>query len=142
MYNISPALWGNHGWSFLHYVTLSYPDNPDQETIETFRDFFINRIWKVLPCEKCRYNYKRHLTDLPLTDDILKCRDKFIYWLVDMHNIVNEEIGKRKISYDEFNEIYTNNKKEEVKTKNNSFIFVILLILILIILFILYRKVQ
>jgi hypothetical protein len=140
MYNINPALWGKHAWPFLHYISLSYPENPNKETQELFRDFFINIIWKFLPCEKCRYNYKKHLEELPLTDDILKSRNKFIYWLVDIHNIVNEETGKRKITYDEFNKMYINAKEEEIKTTNFSFTIIIFLIITLIILFIVYRK--
>jgi hypothetical protein len=138
MYNISPNLWGPNMWKSLHYITLSYPENPNEDTKNLFKDFFINIIWNYLPCEKCRYNYKKHLNELPLTDDILNSRNKFIYWLVDIHNIVNEETGKRKISYDEFNKIYMNNNNNN--KINTSIYIIIILFVILIILFIIYKK--
>jgi hypothetical protein len=96
---------------------------------------------KFLPCESCRVNYQRHLKELPLTDDILNSRNKFIYWFVDIHNIVNEELGKRKISYAEFNKIYMENKVEEKKKTNYSMYMVICLVIILVILFMVYKKV-
>ena len=141
MYNINPVLWGKHGWPFLHYITLSYPDNPDEATKQMFKDFFTQIIWKFLPCESCRVNYVKHLKHLPLTDDILSSRNKFIYWFVDIHNMVNEELGKRKISYAEFNQIYMENKVEEKKKTNYSMYMVICLIIILVILFMVYKKV-
>jgi len=142
MYNISPSLWGCHMWKSLHYITLSYPDNPDETTKKLYEDFFINIIWKYLPCEKCRYNYQNHIKELPLTDDILNSRNKFIYWLVDIHNLVNEETGKRKITYDEFNKIYldNNNNNNNNNTFNISFFIIIFLVIIMVILFIIYKK--
>lgn len=141
MNNINPILWGPHMWKSLHYITLSYPNNPSNETKNMFKDFFTNIIWQFLPCEKCRYNYIQHLKELPLTDEILSSRNKFIYWLVDIHNIINFETGKRKISYEEFNNIYFNNDNN-VK-KNTSFLYVIfILVIILILLFITYKKLK
>ena len=26
-----PDVWGPHGWKFIHYVTLGYPDKPTKE---------------------------------------------------------------------------------------------------------------
>lgn len=139
MYNIDPSLWGLHMWKSLHYITLSYPDKPTEEIKLLFKDFFTNIIYKFLPCEKCRYNYKKHLIEIPLTEDILNCRNKFIYWLVDIHNIVNQETGKRKISYEEFNKIYIDNN--ENKKENKSYLYIItFLVIILIILFFIYKK--
>jgi len=139
MYNINPVLWGEHMWKSLHYITLSYPDDPSENIKILFRDFFVNIIWKYLPCEKCRHNYVKHLEELPLTDDILSSRDKFIYWLVDIHNIVNEETGKKKISYDTFNDIYMGNGNN-TKTKYMSLYIVIISVLVLMLLFVIYKK--
>lgn len=139
MNNINPMIWGPHLWKSLHYITMSYPENPDIETKILFKDFFTDIIWKYLPCEKCRYNYKRHLDEMPLNDEILNSRNKLIYWLVDIHNIVNEETGKNKISYDDFNKIYFTNANG-VKEINIYLYVVICLSIILSILFVVYKK--
>ncbi len=139
MNNINPLLWGEHLWKFMHYLTLSYPDNPTLDDQNRFKNFF-NMIGNYLPCEKCRFNYTRHQSELPLTDDILQSRDKLIFWLFDFHNIVNSETGKTKLSKEQFIELYRFDKINDVKINIfNKFILIIMMI-ILIVIFFLYRK--
>ena len=28
--NMGPDIWGPHGWKFLHFVTLGYPEKPTE----------------------------------------------------------------------------------------------------------------
>ena len=142
MYNINPLLWGPHLWKFMHYLTLSYPDNPNIDEQNKFRNFF-TMIGQYLPCEKCRVNYKTNIQTLPLTDVVLSSRNNLIKWLFDLHNIVNKETGKTQITFDKFNDIYLNNKQEESDNNNNiqyKYGMLIILAVILIILFIIYKK--
>jgi hypothetical protein len=139
MYNINPTVWGEHLWKFMHYLTLAYPDNPSIDEQNKFKIFF-NMIGDYLPCEKCRINYIRHQSELPLTDEILQSRDKLIFWLFDLHNIVNTETGKTKLTKEQFIELYRFDKVNDVKLNIfNKFILVIMMI-ILIVIFILYKK--
>lgn len=142
MYNINPLLWGQHLWKFMHYLTLSYPDNPNIDEQNKFKNFFM-MIGQYLPCEKCRVNYKTNIQTLPLTDSILSSRNNLIKWLFDLHNIVNKETGKTQLTYDKFNDIYINNKQEESDNNNNiqyKYGMLIILAVILIILFFIYKK--
>jgi hypothetical protein len=139
MYNINPLLWGPHLWKFMHYLTLSYPDNPDIAEQNKFRNFFM-MIGQYLPCEKCRVNYKTNIQTLPLTDVVLSSRNNLIKWLFDLHNIVNKETGKTQITYDKFNDIYINNKQDDNDNIQYKYGMLIILAVILIILFIIYKK--
>jgi hypothetical protein len=139
MYNINPILWGNHLWKFMHYLTLSYPDNPSLDDQDKFKRFFM-MIGDYLPCEKCRVNYIKHKSELPLTDDILQSRDKLIFWLYDLHNIVNLDTGKDILSKEKFIELYKFDKIEDVKLNIFNKFILLIMISILIIIFILYRK--
>ena len=38
--NFNPKLWGNHAWVFLQHVALSYPDQPNKEIKQNYKDFF------------------------------------------------------------------------------------------------------
>ena len=81
-------------------------------------------------------------------------RKDLVYWLIDIHNMVNTETGKRIYSYDEVIKIYEKlmNKKielgeksEQSFTNNNSriskmIIIIILLVLVLILSIILLKK--
>lgn len=139
MYNINPTIWGEHLWKFMHYMTLSYPDNPSVDDQNKFKRFF-NMIGEYLPCEKCRVNYIKHQPELPLTDEILQSRDKLIFWLFDLHNIVNSETGKSKLTREQFIELYRFDKVNDVKINIfNKFILIIMMV-ILIVMFLLYRK--
>ena len=74
MININPQLWGPHLWKFMHYLTLSYPDNPTNIDMNKFKNFF-TMIGEYLPCEKCRVHYKNHNNNFPLTENILSSKD-------------------------------------------------------------------
>lgn len=112
-------IWGSHMWFSLHTITFNYPLKPNPEDISNYKDFFISLKY-VIPCSICKKNYIRHLNELPL-DNVLTSRKKLVYWLIDMHNMVNGEIGKKIWSYDEvikkYEQVY--NKKIVLEASNN-----------------------
>ena len=110
MDNINPKLWGDHGWKFMHYITMSYPDKPEWDDREKFRKFFLN-IGDVLPCEKCRVNYKKNLQKFPISEN-LNNKEDLIRWLINVHNEVNIETGAPEYTYQEF-------KNEYMKPQSN-----------------------
>ena len=89
----SPYEWGSSAWKFIHYIVLSYPEIPTQQNKDTYRKYF-ELTSEVLPCSHCRINFKKHLTELPLTDEILSDKNSFILWSIKIHNLVNNNIGK------------------------------------------------
>ncbi len=127
--NISPSLWGPHLWKFMHLFTLSYPNEPTEDEKDTAFNFFTS-IQTVLPCEKCRYNFKNHLETL--TEEVLDSNENLVKWLFDIHNEVNKSTGKPIFSFDDFINLYTTNnaaatlnvtnigKKEEIIENNND----------------------
>ena len=97
---VHPVMWGPHAWKFLHYVTLNYPEKPSQEDKNKFKQFFI-LLKRILPCERCAYNYSENLKTLPITDKVLESDTNLMYWLIDIHNMVNKETGKKEIQRNE-----------------------------------------
>lgn len=97
-YDLEPNIWGNHAWIFLHSITLSYPDNPSNETKNKVKDFFESII---LPCSTCRTHYSNNLKQYPLTDNILSSRKNMIEWLVNVHNSVNKWNNKPIMSLED-----------------------------------------
>lgn len=121
--NIKPEIWGPSAWKFMHYITLSYPDNPTNEDKVNVRNFFTS-CQQLLPCDKCKKEFKKYLDNIPLNDNILKSRYELSNWLLNIHNKVNNNLNKPSITYDEMINIYMNNKKTEpfstIKSENNS----------------------
>ena len=95
-----PDVWGPHGWKFIHFVTLGYPNHPTKNDKEIYKNFF-KTLRTVIPCSICADNYKKHLLIKPLTDDILNDRIKLIKWGITMHNLVNLEHNKKIMTFDE-----------------------------------------
>ena len=140
-------IWGSHLWFSLHTITFSYPLNPSNKDKEYYKNFF-HSMQHVIPCSICKKNYKRHLIEHPI-DDHLNSRKKIVYWLIDIHNMVNAEIGKKIYSYDVIIKKYENvyNKSIELTdnpnvNKNynywNKFNIMIFLVIIILLIFIIY----
>ena len=146
-----PAAWGPHGWKFIHYITLGYPNNPTEETKNNYLKFF-NMLKNVIPCSICGNNYKSHLLEFPLTEEILNDKQAFINWGITMHNLVNISTNKKEYSYEEgLQEIIKNSTgdcpgytdtsidNKHNKTNNNIYI-IIIIILIIVICCLIYNK--
>lgn len=120
--NLNPKIWGSKGWFFLDSIALSYPANPTETDKNNFRNFF-TLVGEMLPCEKCRINYGKHLKKLPLTDDVLRCKDTFFEWWVGIHN----EARGYEVSVVDTAEYYRG-----VYTGDNRMVVVIVLLLLLL----------
>lgn len=105
-----PDVWGRFLWYSIHFIALDYPLKPSDEDRQSYKHFF-ETLWKVIPCYKCGQNYKRHLEELPLTGsrgDYLESRDALFTWTVELHNIVNRELGKPEMGVDEARVMFMN----------------------------------
>ena len=134
--NLNPLIWGPHGWFFLESIIISYPNNPTTEDKNNYKNFF-TYLKHVLPCEKCRYNYSRHLKNNPLNDKVLLNKDTFFNWIINIHNLSNGyNKYKSKSSINYYNMIYSNN--------NNNYnyynMIIIIIIIILLIIYMTYKK--
>ena len=150
---INKNIWGKHMWFMLHYISLAYPNNPTNNDKEKYKAFFY-LIKDVLPCKICSNHYKENLLKLPLTDEILNNKELFIKWVIDMHNLVNENTNKKIIDYkdarklietnnfeiDSFYNKYINQNSYLNCISENSFNNYFLIIIFLIVIFIIYKK--
>ena len=62
---MEPEVWGPPGWTFLHTITLNYPEKPTINEKEKYGDFF-SLLGEVLPCERCKKHYKKNTEELPI----------------------------------------------------------------------------
>ena len=100
------GVWGPALWHTLHTMSFNYPVKPSKEQKKYYKEFFTN-LQNVLPCKYCRDNYKVNLKTIPLTRKVLKNRDNFSRWVYDMHNLVNDRLGKKqKLTYDQVRDRY------------------------------------
>ena len=76
---MNPEVWGPPAWTFLHSVTLAYPDNPSDIDKYNYENFF-NVLQPILPCAKCSYNYMKHLQEDPITNH-LDSKKSLVNWM-------------------------------------------------------------
>jgi len=106
---IKPTIWGPQGWKFMHYVSLGYPNNPSEEDKRNYKTFYTS-LQHILPCAKCANNYSHNLTKYPI-DNHLENRDTLVRWVIDIHNQVNNETGKKEYTYEEALDLYNTKPK-------------------------------
>jgi predicted GNAT superfamily acetyltransferase len=128
---VNPNLWGPHGWKFIHYAALGYPNNPTLQEKNNYK-FFYNNLQNILPCLKCRVHYAENIKNDPIDNHLHSNIDLF-NWTVDIHNIINREYNKKIYSYDEALAIYTRNYYERY---DNIYIGLLLLIVVLLVIYI------
>ena len=135
-------IWGSSMWFSLHTISMNYPNFPNNQDKYNYKIFF-ESLQNVIPCQVCKKNYIRHLKENPISNH-LNTKKELVYWLIDMHNMVNAEIGKKQMSYEsviqKYEDIY--NKKifsesiienfENKKSFNYINIFIIIIVIILI----------
>lgn len=86
---ITPSVWGEDAWRFMHSVALGYPHNPYEKDKEKYRAFY-ESLANVLPCSKCRDGYASTMQMIPID---LTGPDELFMWTVEIHNSVNRKLG-------------------------------------------------
>ena len=133
---MKPEIWGKHMWYTVHFIALAYPEQPTSEDKRHYQIFFEN-LHTVIPCYKCSVNYVKHLNELPLDSTALKSNKGLFEWTVDLHNVVNRNLGKQVWSYEKARSYYTdfsqNNSCRSNRIANWTLAtFLVLLVIMLI----------
>jgi hypothetical protein len=122
------SVWGPPLWHVLHTMSFNYPVKPTKEQQKYYFDFF-NDLKNVLPCKYCRDNYCLNLEKLPITKLVLKNRENFSKWLYNLHEEVNNNLGKKSgLTFDEVRDRYehfrsrclTDPKNKKIITNKNT----------------------
>ena len=56
---------------------------------------FFMSVKDVLPCEECQKNFNALMLKHPLTIPVLSSRKTLVLWLINLHNLTNQETGGR-----------------------------------------------
>jgi hypothetical protein len=136
-------IWGPNLWFSLHTITMNYPNQPTFLQQKDYKNFFTS-LQYVIPCKICRKNYQRHLIEHPI-DNFLHSRKALVFWLIDIHNMVNSETGKKVLPHDKvikkyekiydkkIFDIYDETEILKKMNKNNKIIYISLLFILVII---------
>jgi hypothetical protein len=124
---IDPKFWGKCGWIFLNSIALTYDD-----TLKEKYKQFILTLPYILPCKKCGSHLKNSINKLENFDIILKNKETFMNWLLDVRNNICKDQNKETKTIDEeINEIFNNNDNNEIK-------YIVITLIILVIIYFIY----
>ena len=129
MNNIDPIIWGPSGWKFMHYITLSYSNNPTSKDKNNIKNFFMS-VKKVLPCKNCQLNFEKHLEMYPLNEEVLKNRESLVIWFMNIHNRVNNLHNKKEYTSDKIYNEYILSYNNTYDNYKYNLLIILLLILI------------
>lgn len=139
MNNINPKIWGSSAWSFLFYITQSYPDVPTINDQLNMKNFLMN-MGNILPCQKCRINFYNHLKKFPIDTNVLMSKQNLTFWLVNIYNEIRVMNRTSPLTYSQIiNKYLQNNNVDDQSDYRWGIIFILCMVIILMIM-ILYLK--
>jgi len=91
---------GKQTWSFLHTLASQFPDEPSNAE-KTHAKNLMNAIGALYPCKECAEHFRSVLKKRkPVVDDSVQ----FQRWMCEVHNDVNERLGKERFSCERVDE--------------------------------------
>ena len=108
-----PSVWGPFFWHTIHIVALGYSKNPTYTDKKCAKEFYESLAF-LLPCSVCREHYKGYLQEKPIST-FLDSRTDLIKWTIQIHNKVNQMLGKPEWTLEEVLSYY-----EKVGARNRS----------------------
>jgi hypothetical protein len=100
------SIWGPSAWHFMHTISFNYPVYPTNDDKKKYRNYILNLV-HILPCGKCRKNLIENFNILPLKIINMKNRDTFSRYIYDLHELVNNMLGKESgLTYEQVKERY------------------------------------
>jgi len=97
-------IWGPSLWTYLHLLSISYPDKPTDDDKEEFKNF-IKYIGLTLPCDICKNHYFSFMTEKRVEIGI-KNKQNFMELFWQLHNNVNKLNDKEQVDFNSFLEKY------------------------------------
>lgn len=83
---------GRHTWAVMHSIAASYPNKPNKTEQDNFEMFFNGFIARY-PC--CQDELQTIIKDNPLEHG---SREELVYYICELHNIVNSKANKPKFN--------------------------------------------
>lgn len=140
---INTEIWGPYFWFFLHTISLNYPRSPTETLKKKYYDLITN-FYLFIPDVEVGNTFNQLLDQYPVSP-FLDSRKSFIHWIHFIHNKINENIGKPKISLSTFYSNYYELTKPKIEKEyyynkwSNKVIFLLFILFLIGFVTYLYR---
>lgn len=102
---------GNSTWNLIHTMAAYYPEKPTSEKQKATKQF-INSLGEVYPCTYCAKDWQDEIKEKPPRVD---SRHEFSQWACEIHNVVNEKLGKSVFPCDKVDQRWRFEPKDQDK---------------------------
>lgn len=96
----NPAVFGPPTWAYLHISTAHLPEQLNPVVAQQVRNTLL-ALPLMVPCDACSLHSGNFMSSNKDHLESLKTGSDFFRFTVDLHNFVNQRLGKKQISYDE-----------------------------------------
>jgi hypothetical protein len=111
-------VWGPKYWYVLHMMAFHYPKHPNKVTKKKYYEMIMN-FPLFIPHPEMGNKFSGLLDKYPVTP-YLDSRESFIKWTHFIHNRVNDGLGKPRLSYAKFINMYMNPPEINESTSSSS----------------------
>jgi len=101
---LNNEFWRNY-WKYLHYLSFIYPLNPSEENKKSVKKLLKNMENEGLSCPNCRIHFRKFLEKKD-RNKIVSSKENLIDFFIDLHNDVNNRLGKGILSKEDVKELY------------------------------------
>lgn len=134
MNHMGPPLWES-----MHWIASTYPTEPTEIDVY-WSQMYVESLYHSLRCPTCYEHFGTLLREYPIQN---YSREAFFQWTIDMHNKVNERLGKSFFSREQASERYSAKQGQCTETKytkekKHSFVKHSITFLLLVVLCILF----
>eukprot|EP01098_Paradermamoeba_levis_P006430 TRINITY_DN2664_c0_g4_i2.p1 TRINITY_DN2664_c0_g4~~TRINITY_DN2664_c0_g4_i2.p1 ORF type:complete len:217 (-),score=50.92 TRINITY_DN2664_c0_g4_i2:322-921(-) len=108
---------GKSTWTLLHTMAAYYPEKPTDERKQKTNQF-LYLLSQLYPCNYCAEDFQEYIQDHPPK---LETRQMFSLWSCELHNHVNEKLGKETFPCESFDQRWRRQKKPpQAKTEDKA----------------------
>ena len=86
----NPKYWGPHFWFTMRCLAFNYSEYPASIEKKAYMDYY-NSLQYILPCKKCRYNYRKLLEKYPVEDYLYK-KAALMEWVEMIYQMTESEM--------------------------------------------------
>jgi len=112
------TIWGPHYWFTLHTIATTYPDHPNDTIKKKYYNLFSD-LPLFLPNKSMGNKFIDLLDKYPIMP-YLSDKLSLMKWLHFIHNKINEQLGKKQISFQTSLEHYHQHYQPKTETENDS----------------------
>ena len=114
------TIWGPHYWFTLHTIATTYPDHPNDTIKKKYYNLFSD-LPLFLPNKSMGNKFIDLLDKYPIMP-YLSDKLSLMKWLHFIHNKINDQLGKKQISFQTSLEHYHQHYRPKTETKKETWL--------------------